>query len=511
MQNDDKPAMASEAKDPLSDDDIIEFAETVLADLNGSALDQGDGDAPAEDDDDIIDLTEVAEKPEGSDDLLDLTEDIGADPSADEDILELEDFAETAEDEIDAAFELEEDIEELSIEDDAVVELDDEAALPADIFDDEASGPGVDEKTSDTEEDEDIIDLFSAAEDAVTLPTPVDRPTGSEIEAASGTANQNFEESGQRVETGGAEVLLDLEDQDPEVTPTAAHASAVIADPPAPENAVTDDAQEKLELTEADRRILEEELSLDIADETPVGISAEKDDASIEADVPLQGATDSGNRQPGRGDHFADDADIAETETDFAKTTRGGTPENFDFDFDETADDDRADESDSIAMPSGDDEELSVDSLLADDEGVVRSDAPHFSRETEATPETDTVETAEMTDTGFAKQTAAAASMIDARSSGAPDLEAAIAAAGSLSAQAAGLVTGYRADRDELDEPGIEPRPETLSGAPFEALVEQAVKKLLGKKIDAMLADAIDKAVTTEIERLKTLLLGNME
>ncbi|MFZ0613818.1 MAG: hypothetical protein WAM73_16385, partial [Desulfobacterales bacterium] len=113
---------------------------------------------------------------------------------------------------------------------------------------------------------------------------------------------------------------------------------------------------------------------------------------------------------------------------------------------------------------------------------------------------------AEVTDTGFARQTAAAASKTDDRSSGAPDLEAAIAAAGSLSAQA-----GYNADRDEPSDPLSEPRPETLSGAPFEALVEQAVKKLLGEKIDAMLADAIDKAVTTEIGRLKTLLLGDTD
>lgn len=505
MQNDDKPAMASEAKNPLSDDDIIEFAETVLADLDGSALDQDEGEIPAEDDDDIIDLTEVAEKPENSDVFLDLTEEIGADPSAGEDILELEDFAETAEDEIDAAFALEEDIEELSIEDDAVVELDDEEALPADIFEDDASATGVDAESSEEEDQEDFIDLFSTDEEAEASPSSVDTQTGVEIEPASERSNQDSEESGPRAEDGEGEVLLDLEEQISDVTPDAGLAPSIFADSPAPENTMTDDPQEKLELTEADRRILEEELSLDIADETPTGTGADKGAAAIDPDIPCQDAFGPEHRRPAAGDYF-DAADTAKPLPDFTGTAGEGTPETFDFDFDETGEDDSPGENESIEGTSAADEELSVDSLLADDEDVVTSDAPNFPSESEKTPETGTVEPAEVTNTGFARQTAAAASETDDRSSGAPDLEAAIAAAGSLSAQA-----GYNADRGEPSDPLSEPRPETLSGAPFEALVEQAVKKLLGEKIDAMLADAVDKAVTTEIERLKSLLLGNLD
>ncbi len=511
MQNDDKPAMASDAKDPLSDDDIIEFAETVLADLDGGGPGQGAGEAPAEDDDDIIDLTEVAEKPESGDDFLDLTEDIDLDPSAEEDILELEDFAETDEDEIDVAFELQEDlddpsIEELSIEDDAVVEVDDDMALAADIFEDDAPGPAVDEKPSDKEDDEAIIDLFSTDEETETPADPVDAPSASEIEPAFGTADRNSEDADQRAEAGESEVLPDLEDQISEADPAALQPSSVFADAPAPESSTTADPREKLELTEADRRILEEELSLDIADETPVGTAADAGTAAIGADIPELDAVGFESRRAAGDDHLAD-ADPADTEADGAKATVGRSSETFDFDFDETAEEDAAVETDFSAEPAAADEELSVDSLLADDEDVGSRDARKFPAEAETASENGIVEPAEITDTGFAKQTAAAASKTDERPGGAPDLDAAIAAAGSLSSQAA----GYRSDRDEPSGPLSESGPETPSGAPFEALVEQAVKKLLGEKIDAMLADAIDKAVTTEIERLKTLLLGNMD
>jgi hypothetical protein len=56
-----------------------------------------------------------------------------------------------------------------------------------------------------------------------------------------------------------------------------------------------------------------------------------------------------------------------------------------------------------------------------------------------------------------------------------------------------------------------QPLPETLSGAQLEAAVEQAVKKLFGEKIETMLSDAIEKAVTKEIDRLKTLILGDLD
>jgi len=159
MQNEDKSAMASKTKNLLSDDDIIEFAETVLADL-----DDGDGGhdeemALVEDDDDIIDLTEVADKPESSDDFLELSEAVDMGPSAEEDILELKDIAEKAEGEEEVAFELEDDIEDLMIEDDAVIEVDDEVDHPAGAAEDDADGREAISEPYDFDDDEETFDL----------------------------------------------------------------------------------------------------------------------------------------------------------------------------------------------------------------------------------------------------------------------------------------------------------------------------------------------------------------
>ena len=80
-----------------------------------------------------------------------------------------------------------------------------------------------------------------------------------------------------------------------------------------------------------------------------------------------------------------------------------------------------------------------------------------------------------------------------------------------MSIPVVGLSAQHRADDDAPAEKLYEPIPEILSGAQLEAVVEQAVKKLFGEKIETMLSDAIEKAVTKEIDRLKTLILGDLD
>jgi len=92
-----------------------------------------------------------------------------------------------------------------------------------------------------------------------------------------------------------------------------------------------------------------------------------------------------------------------------------------------------------------------------------------------------------------------------------PDPHDGLTVAETMSIPAAGLSAQHHADDDVPADKMNETIPETLSGAQLEAVVEQAVKKLFGEKIESMLSDAIEKAVTKEIDRLKTLILGDLD
>ena len=526
MQNDDKPAMASETKNLLSDDDIIEFAETVLADL-----DDGDGGhdeemALVDDDDDIIDLTEVADKPESSDNLLELSEAVDMGPSAEEDTLELKDIAEKAEGEEEVAFELEDDIEDLMIEDDAVIEVDEEVDHPAGAAEDDADGREAISEPYDFDDDEETFDL--SPEDQVDMPSSElkDEDTDFDFEPAVENWTGNSDESPLSADAGEEETLPDSEDRVPEEYPAEGDPVTVTLEAQPLEdqvqdligghignrieNQATDGQQEKLELTEADRRLLEEELSLDSDDDTSTDITGDRNGAE-NAGQSLDDTIDPG------GFHRAEDDEPADTgnapasltakaaQPDFEETFGGGTPETFDFDFDEAVEEDATTESEPPMTPSADDEELSVESLLADSDTIGDAEPYHQPIDgAEGTPEP--------SETEFDMETqTAGASEMNLDSPDTPEPHEELIAEGTMSIPAAGLSAQYRADNDAPEDKLNETIPETLSGAELEAVVEQAVKKLFGEKIESMLSDAIEKAVTKEIDRLKTRILGDLD
>jgi len=273
MQNEDKPAMASETKNPLSDDDIIEFAETVLADLDDGDTGHDEEMALVEDDDDIIDLTEVADKPESSDDFLELTEDVDMGPSAEEDTLELKDIAEKAEGEDEVAFELEDDIEDLMIEDDAVIEVDDELDDPAGAAEDDADGREVISEPYDFADEEEPFDLSSEDRGDMTSSDQEVENTEFDFGPAAEILTGNTDESTLSADAGEEETLPEPEDRVPEKYPAESDPMKVALERQPLEdqvedligghignrieNQAADGQQEKLELTEVDRRLLE--------------------------------------------------------------------------------------------------------------------------------------------------------------------------------------------------------------------------------------------------------------
>ena len=130
----------------------------------------------------------------------------------------------------------------------------------------------------------------------------------------------------------------------------------------------------------------------------------------------------------------------------------------------------------------------------------------------EGTTEAGDAGPAEPSETEFDKEMqAAGASEMNLDPLETPDPQVGLTAAGTMSIPVVGLSARHRADGDAPADKLNEPIPETLSGAQLEAVVEQAVKKLFGEKIESMLSDAIEKAVTKEIDRLKTLILGDLD
>jgi hypothetical protein len=521
MQNEDKSAMASEAKNPLSDDDIIEFAETVLADFDDSFVGHDEDKPLVEDDEDIIDLTEVADKPESSDDILELTEDVDMGPSTEEDILELEDIAEEVAGEDEVAFELEDDIEDLMIEDDAVIEVDDEVDEPADAAEEDADGREIISEPYDFTDEEETFDLSSEEQEDMASLDKEDEDTDFDFEPAAENLTGNTDESPLSADAVKEETLLESEDRVPDEYPAKGDPMTVELETQPLEdqvedligNQVTDGQQEKLELTEADRRLLEEELSLDIDDDASTDTTDDRD-AAAPAGQPLYDTIDPGSL------HRAEDGESADAEIvpasptaetaqpDFAEASGGGMPEAFDFDFDETAGDVGKAESEQPLTPPVDFEELSAESLLADSNAT-----DHAVQHQAFDGAFDGVEgTAEPSETEFAKEMqAAGASEMNLEPLESPEPHDRHAAAESMSIPVVELSAQHRADDDEPADKLNEPLPETLSGAQLEAVVEQAVKKLFGEKIETMLSDAIEKAVTKEIDRLKTLILGDLD
>jgi hypothetical protein len=229
---------------------------------------------------------------------------------------------------------------------------------------------------------------------------------------------------------------------------------------------MTDIQQEKLELTEADRRLLEEELSLEKQTDTS---SETIDSREGSATPPAAGAAAFGYR----------------------------SPENFDVDFGETAADSEKAEDTSAAAPSHAEEAPWFDAVLDESAPAESSEDHHLSPADEKWPDDAAMSQARTTETES-----------DAASTNA---QTGHASAEPPSIAAAGLPFSQPADGDGMMGKAIGPLPETLPQAQIEAAVKKALKELLGEKIETLLCEAVDKAVSKEIDRMKSLILGDID
>jgi hypothetical protein len=258
--NNDSPEGANSNK--LKDEDIIKFAEEVLGDPDDTIIELDDGEALEQENDDIIDLTEVAEtEVKGDDDVLDLTDDIEITMDSEDSLIELEDITEESIGTEENLVDLTDSQDDLTLLDDAVLDLDDVveeiSSVEQDIISQEDAAE-VDPLTTsaDTSPQSDSIELTDADREALESEFEFDESSEnlSSVDNLDTLSSDDIEE----------EILIDFNDDVIEDTSDTVDLASDLLDDQTNGSSSVEGPGEKLELTDADRQILEEELNLEI-------------------------------------------------------------------------------------------------------------------------------------------------------------------------------------------------------------------------------------------------------
>jgi hypothetical protein len=567
MQKQDNKSPADTNSIELEDDGIIKFAEELLEeDEDSGILELEENENMDAEEEDIIDLTEVAETQlQDDDNILDLTQDIEISVENEDAFIDLEDLTDEPMDTEETLSGPDDGGDNLTFLDDAVVDLNDVveeiSAVEKNMAEFEDTFDGQRLTTPEGLASEaDTIELTDADRKALEAEfgyeAPIDKLT--DPEAIETLTSGDVEE----------EILLDFNDDTEEEILEEVDLAADLLEEQPDEAAVVGELHEKLELSEADRRILEEELSFDtdeISETFPID-----DNAAEENDAPLEGPLDTAQRihienslqsaaqelqgqaeeMPGsvieengftdrafgpdmNGDPSApvengggeeatpDDTDpfidpeaaamaAGDSEAEGPKDTIQA-PEDFNFDVDETIEQ-PAIETDEIDFPPlTAEEERSVASLLAEAEPA------ESSKPSQKFGPTERDETDGITEEVSYAAPPSAALITTGKSDMDPDeIDADTENGGRriedpTSINEKETIAPSPTDGRQLFSrvAGLAPVREEILPDQLEAAVEKAVSKILADRIESMLFDAVDRAVAKEISRLKTLILGD--
>jgi hypothetical protein len=205
--------------------------------------------------------------------------------------------------------------------------------------------------------------------------------------------------------------------------------------------------------------------------------------------------------------------DGGEPETDAVLETED-LDEEFSFDFDDTAEQTDTDSDDIELPPLTPEEELSVEALLADAQTPEDSGQPSKTGPDDDQPAKggDAAAKPVVVARSNEEQMTAETDM-DFGPTDVDDDHDLHKVGDPISIRVKEPVTQNHEDEDTLLNSVFKPEPEVeeLSSVQLEAAVERAVKKIFAEKIESILFDAIDRAVTKEISRLKTLILGDRD
>ena len=569
--NNDSPEGANSNK--LKDEDIIKFAEEVLGDPDDTIIEIEDGEALKQENDDVIDLTEVAEmEVKGDDDILDLTEDIEITMDSEDSLVELEDITEESLDTEETLVDLSDSQDDLTLLDDAVLDLDDVveeiSSIEQDIISqDDAAEDDQLTTSADSRQQSEPIELTDADREALESEFEYDESS----ENLTGVDNLDSLSSDDIEE----EILIDFNDDVVEDTSETVDLASDLLDDQTDEPSSVEGPSGKLELTDADRRLLEEELSLEIdenavdapdgvelADKVeneidhPVTDAAEKEDEYDVADIESPTSPEVFEKAEVTSESDSDvdeivdkvfDQDLAElspelpennddvlniedardlVDTEDGIQTDGDKPDKadiletndlddeFNFDFDETNEKTEAESDDIELPPLTPEEELSVEALLAEAETPEESDQPSDNQQETIHDdiETDSVTESIVSGDPEEKQLPTETEM-DFGQNDAVDDQDLHKVEDPISIRVKEPAAENHADEDTLLKSVFEKDPEVkeFSSEQLGDAVERAVNKIFAEKIESLLFDAIDRAVTKEIGRLRTLILGDRD
>ncbi|UCH21792.1 MAG: hypothetical protein JSU83_00550 [Deltaproteobacteria bacterium] len=530
----------------VKDDEILELAVEVLKTSDDEIVELRDmTDMPAnEDEEEIIDLSEVADIPlEEDEEIMDLTDDldessamdeeltelsdiVAESPPQDEDILDLDDFADDtvagAEEILDLDDMLDESPMDFAEETPAVAAESDAEALELTDLDREAIAEELSldldtdaaEETAEIQDDtqqtaDDVTDLIDEAEpleetvelsdldseapimeadgdaaekdesDTVEL-TELDSET---IDKELGELNLGLEDESQ-AET--AELTLDQETatQDPNLNLGAEMADDTVElqdtdRAPAESEVVSPEIESapmgNLELTDSDREIIDEELSLEFDREPPT------EKARLEDDSEPQEQELSLDLDAGTGEKEVDSevTESAITDQDLTQQQFAAPPvgvaaededrkEEFGFDFEKEED---------LAESLG----MTIDS--------------------ETEPAENLMETEELEDIYKTQEILDEISQFDSVEASAMHKQT-----DPISIKVQDPTAENRLEIDSLEQEAV-PEPGSLSSEQLELAVERVVKKMFAEKIEGILIEVIERTVTKEINRIKNILL----
>jgi hypothetical protein len=207
------------------------------------------------------------------------------------------------------------------------------------------------------------------------------------------------------------------------------------------------------------------------------------------------------------------EADDSEPDTDVVMNDDDPVDE-FDFDIDDTTERLDVDTDDLDFAPLTAEEELSVEALLAEVESPDDTEQPDKidSKDARAAMNADTDESPPSAAQSDEKQAAAELDM-DFDPVEATDEHDLHKVGDPILIRVKEPAAPDHADEDTLLKDVFDQKPdaEALPSAALETAVEKAVNKIFAEKIESILFDAIDRAVTKEIGRLKTLILGDRD
>jgi hypothetical protein len=514
-----------------SDDEIVELRDMTDMPTNEDEEEIIDlsevADIPLEEDEEIMDLTDDLDESSAMDEeLTELSDIVAESPPQDEDILDLDDFADdtaAGEEEIldlnsmvdESPMDFAEETPAVAAESDAealeLTDLDREAiaeelSLDLDTDAGEDTAEIQDDTQQTTDDVTDLIDETEPLEETVELSdldseAPAMKADADAAEKDESDTVELTELDSETIDKELGELNLGLEDESlaetAELTPiqeTAAQDSSLnlgaeMADDtvelrdtdraPAEPEAVSQEIESapggNLELTDSDREIIDEELSLEFDREPPTEKARFEDDSEPqEQELSLELDAETGEK----------DADIEVTESLIT---------NQDLTQQQSEESPAA-----VAAEDGDrKEELGFD--FEKEEDLADSLGMTIDSETEAAE--NLMETEELEDIYKTQEILDEISQFDSVEASAMHKQT-----DPISIKVQDPTAENRLEIDSLEQ-DTAPEPGSISSGQLELAVERVVKKMFAEKIEGILIEVIERTVTKEINRIKNILL----